>query len=166
MTDHTPVDTRTILRHWSGYKVDDQGVVYSKTTGRPLRASPHQGYLRVQLHYGGRHKWHKVHILVLETFIGPRPPGLVGRHIDGDAMNCRLGNLAWSTQKVNIEDKRIHGTMLMGETHPQARLTADEVREIRTKHASGEGPASLAQTYGIRPNYVNDIVARRNWKHI
>lgn len=39
-----------------------------------------------------------VHRLVLETFIGPCPDGQEARHLDGDATNNRLENLAWTPQ--------------------------------------------------------------------
>lgn len=33
--------------------------------------------------------------LVLESFVGPRPPGQVVRFMDGDRLNCALANLEW-----------------------------------------------------------------------
>ena len=34
--------------------------------------------------------------LVLEAFVGPRPPGHVPRFKDGDRLNCHLTNLEWA----------------------------------------------------------------------
>lgn len=34
--------------------------------------------------------------LVLEAFVGPRPPGHVLRYKDGDRLNCHLTNLEWA----------------------------------------------------------------------
>jgi hypothetical protein len=34
--------------------------------------------------------------LVLEAFVGPRPPGHVVRFKDGDRLNCQLANLEWA----------------------------------------------------------------------
>lgn len=51
------------------------------------------------------------HRLVLEAFIGPCPEGMECRHLDGDAGNNRLENLAWGTPIENGEDKVRHGTM-------------------------------------------------------
>lgn len=51
----------------------------------------------------------RVHRLVLEAFVGPCPPGLVGCHKDDDKDNNQLVNLEWNTQKVNIQQARTNG---------------------------------------------------------
>jgi hypothetical protein len=43
----------------------------------------------------GRRQTLLVSELILETFVGPRPPGHVVRFKDGDRLNCRLDNLEW-----------------------------------------------------------------------
>ena len=48
--------------------------------------------------------------LVLETFISPRPPKMVVRHLNGNAQDDRLYNLTWGTQSDNILDKIKHKT--------------------------------------------------------
>lgn len=52
----------------------------------------------------------RVHSLILEAFEGPRPEGLVTRHIDGDKTNNRLSNLKRGTSQENIADAIGHGT--------------------------------------------------------
>jgi len=44
----------------------------------------------------GRPHTRPVAELVLESFVGPRPPGHVLRFKDGDRLNCALGNLEWA----------------------------------------------------------------------
>lgn len=41
-----------------------------------------------------------IHRLVLEAFVGPAPPGLVGKAIDGNKFNTRLSNLKWGKRDV------------------------------------------------------------------
>lgn len=53
-----------------------------------------------------------------------------------------------------------------GERHPNACLTAPEVRTIRDRAASGEGSAAIARAFGITKAAVYLIVTRRNWKHV
>lgn len=43
----------------------------------------------------------KVHSLVLEAFVGPRPHQMVANHIDGDKWNNRLSNLEYTTYSEN-----------------------------------------------------------------
>lgn len=94
------------------YEVSDQGEVRSLVSGRPL--TPYRdrgGYLRV----GPRSDRQKkrsipVHRLVLEAFIGPRPAGLVVRHLNGDRNDNSLPNLTYGTPAENAQDSLRHGT--------------------------------------------------------
>ena len=105
------------------YKVSSEGGVRSEPRryagGRILkprltRYNPAKGetpYKVVRLYPGdGTFTDMLVHIAVLETFTGPRPDGLEGRHLDGDSFNNRRENLAWGTHGENMEDKLRHGT--------------------------------------------------------
>jgi hypothetical protein len=42
--------------------------------------------------------------LVMETFVGPMPPGMEVRHLDDDRKNNRLENLAYGTRGDNMQD--------------------------------------------------------------
>jgi hypothetical protein len=44
----------------------------------------------------GRPQTRLIAELVLEAFIGPRPPGHVVRFKDGNRLNCELANLEWA----------------------------------------------------------------------
>lgn len=57
---------------------------------------------------------HLVHVLVLTTFVGPRPEGMEGCHNDGNAANNRLENLRWDTASANQRDRVKHGTHHFG----------------------------------------------------
>ena len=46
----------------------------------------------------------RVHRLVLETFVGPMPPGLECRHLDDVKTNNRIDNLAYGTRDENVRD--------------------------------------------------------------
>lgn len=51
----------------------------------------------------------RVHQLVLEAFVGPRPPGHVGCHNNGNPLDNRLSNLRWDSQQENMLDVSRHG---------------------------------------------------------
>ena len=59
------------------------------------------GYQIVNVWRGGEMKARKVHQLVLEAFVGPRPEGHVTLHADDDTKNNRLGNLSYGTPAEN-----------------------------------------------------------------
>ncbi len=69
------------------------------------------GYSQVVLSLGTKatRRSRKVHHLVLEAFVCPRPSGLVGRHLNDDNTDNRLQNLQWGTQKENAEDRKRNG---------------------------------------------------------
>ena len=53
-----------------------------------------------------------------------------------------------------------------GEKNPNAKLTAEEVLDIRRRYKEGYTPIELADLFGIsRPNIWN-IISRRIWRHI
>lgn len=52
------------------------------------------------------------------------------------------------------------------ETPHGAKLTADQVRNIRNEYASGADKHTLAAEYGTSPANIMNIVKYRRWKHI
>lgn len=85
--------------------------------GKTLKPILNSGYYGVNLYINGKAKLRKIHVLVLEAFIGPRPPGLFACHNDGNALNNHLSNLRWDTPSANIADSVEH------RTHVEARKT-------------------------------------------
>lgn len=84
---------------------------------RILKHSTNGGYRQVKLCGGGSSQTRRVHQLVLEAFIGPRPPAMDGCHNDGDPSNNHVANLRWDTRSSNMFDAVKHGT------HQWARMT-------------------------------------------
>lgn len=146
------------------YEVSDQGRVRShkrwrgKPTPRLLDQTTGQcGYPFVSLDgVPGR----RVHKLVLEAFVGPRPAGAEARHLDGNPANNSLGNLVWGSSAENEADKRLHGTDNRGARHGMAKLTIDQAQAIRD--ASGTNRA-IAARFGISQTQVSVIRSGKAW---
>lgn len=87
--------------------------------GRVLAASPNltTGRRYVGLYRNAKVSYRPVHQLILETFVGPRPDGMVACHNDGDHLNNDISNLRWDTPSSNMLDMVQHGT------DPQASRT-------------------------------------------
>lgn len=64
----------------------------------------HGRYYACVLYRNGTRRTASVHILMLETFVGPRPAGRQGCHKDDDPVHNELDNLYWGTQKQNVGD--------------------------------------------------------------
>lgn len=125
-----------------------------------------KGYPRVKLSITQQSVRRRIHSLVLLAFVGPRPYGLQGCHADGNKTNNRLNNLRYDTPKGNAADSiRLHAYHI-GERSHSAKLTAEKVKRIRERYASGETQVSLAIEFGVNKTHLSAIVCRRKWKHI
>jgi hypothetical protein len=158
-----------------GYQVSNTGKVRSfRSSGRRPRliSAPHllapasTGARRQYQFVNVAGKQRYVHRLVIETFSGPRPPGLDCRHLDGNSRNNHISNLRWSTRRENLRDKLLHGTHQKGERHARAVLTETQVVEIRRRHAQGTSYRKLAEEYNVSTGHVGAICNRLTWKHI
>ncbi|MFL0172399.1 NUMOD4 motif-containing HNH endonuclease [Mycobacterium sp. SMC-13] len=125
----THEEWRPVVGYEGRYEVSDQGRVRSLdrvTVRSDGRATRYKGtmlkpstartpdYPVVALGGGASAR---VHNLVLEAFVGPRPPGMAACHGDGNHHNNTLGNLRWDTYSSNNRDLVRHNT------HWQSRKT-------------------------------------------
>lgn len=124
-----------------------------------------RGYQTVNLSRGGEKTIRYIHHLVLEAFVGPPPPCLIGCHNDGDRRNNRVENLRWDTYQSNSDDMLRHDTRLMG-SKINAKLTEEEVLEIRRLKVEGMTFSGLAAAYGVSRQNVKAIVYRETWRHL
>jgi hypothetical protein len=155
---------------WEGlYEVSDLGRVKCLPrkwvpTARLLRIVHSPGkYPQVGLCSPKRNLTRMVHQLVAEAFLGPCPQTMEVCHNDGDRANNRLENLRYDTRKANHADKRVHGTLRIGDNCPVSKLTAEQVLAIR---ASDLPPAQLAAQYAVTPSNITAIIRRKSWRHI
>jgi hypothetical protein len=125
-----PEQWRPIPGYEGSYEVSDHGRVRSldrqvphakygtmRVRGGLLQTINVHGRPGITLHDCGKRRQALVHSLMLEAFVGPRPPGHEACHGDGDKRNNRLGNLRWDTTSANVLDQVRHGV------HKEARKT-------------------------------------------
>jgi hypothetical protein len=67
------------------------------------------GHQHVNLFADGVSRSKHVHRIVMDAFVGPLPEGMETRHLDGDATNNALSNLAYGTSAENHLDMIRHG---------------------------------------------------------
>jgi hypothetical protein len=159
-----------------GYGVDTDGNVWTclphgKTL--PIRYVPwrklrpfvtSRGVKRVAIHADGKRFGRAVHTLVLEAFVGPRPPGMEACHFPvRDPSNCCLWNLRWDTHVGNCADKEYHGTSQRGERAGSARLTNEDVLEIRRLFGEGLGYKRIARRFNCSPSTIARIKRGQSW---
>lgn len=88
------------------------GRLHRRQTGYRVLKTPAAGsggYPEVNLGHNGRKRVVTVHTLVLEAFVGPRPPHADACHFDGEPTNNRLDNLRWDSHSANSLDRTRHG---------------------------------------------------------
>jgi hypothetical protein len=108
----------------------------------------------------------RLHHVIMLTFVGNRPEGLVTCHYDGNPSNNALSNLRYDTASSNMKDAVRHGTANLGERCPSAKLTAEQVLEIRCRLEMGEKVAIISQSFGISHQQISKIKNRTRWQHI
>ena len=62
--------------------------------------------------------------------------------------------------------KRKHKGYAIGERHPRAKLTTNDVLAIRRRVAEGESQNSLRLVYGVSQSVINSIVLRKTWQNV
>lgn len=124
------------------------------------------GRLRVNLCWRGKRD-HSVHRLVASAFHGPCPPGLECSHLNGDATDNRPSNLTWESHAENLSRMKEHGTTTRGERSASAKLTRDQVLEIRhRRNIFGEKLVVLAKEFGVCEQNISQIARGDTWKEV
>lgn len=126
--------------------------------------SNRHGYGR--LYFNGRSRF--VSRIVCEQLYGPAPSS--SHEAAHSCGNGHLGcvspkHLRWDTRRGNFADKTRHGTDNRGERHNLAKLTEEDVREIRRLARTTSGRA-IAKRYGLSESHVSTILSRKSWAHI
>ena len=141
------------------YLVSNVGRVQCRQTGNIRRMYALDGrYVAVAMNQ----KIRKVHHLVAEAFIGPRPEGMLCLHRDDDKLNNTPENLYWGTQKQNQQDciKNGHRPSQSGEANHNAKLDEDAVRAIRAAQGTCK---AIGKQYGVSPMTVSLIKRGKLW---
>lgn len=132
------------------------------TTGHNVR------YLGVTLVFNGVRLSAQIHRLVCEAFHGPAPSAEhQSAHENGRNHDNRSNNLSWKLPVANAADRIRHGTQTCGEATHFAKLTEQQVLEIRSRHnGRRSGYADTAADYGVDKTLIGLIIRREVWQHI
>lgn len=149
-----PEDARAVPG-WPDVYVTERGDVYGPS-GKQLKPyvadSGHKHFLI-------RHRKLRLHHALLLAFVGPRPPGHLGRHLNDDPADNSLANLAWGTYHDNAADRRRNRGY---PTAIEARspLTAEQVAAIRADPRSSR---AIAADHGVSHTTVQKIRRNERW---
>ncbi|MDO8391036.1 MAG: HNH endonuclease [Actinomycetota bacterium] len=102
-----------------------------------------------------------LHHAVLLAFVGPRPEGGIGRHLNDDPADNRVENLAWGTLSDNAQDALRNGGRATGPASTSP-LAVEDVQLIRQSPASSR---ELALYLGVSHTTVQKIRRNERWQH-
>jgi len=157
------------------YQVSSRGRIMRATNGpgthagRILRDSATgSGYRVVKLHDGnGGARSMSVHRLVAFAFLGPPPTAMhTVNHRNGDKSDNRISNLEWLTPHQNTMHAKEMGTLPMGTSHGNAKLTEEAVMEMRLRHQLGESMRGLAGEFGVSCAAARAAITGAGWAHV
>jgi len=114
----------------------------------------------------GRIGDHVVSRLLCEEIHGPPPtPDHQAAHGCGRGHEgcVAKGHPSWKAPVANNADKKAHGTFLRGARANTAKLTEEQVREIRHLKKDGLSAIEIGGRFGISQWSVFDIASRRTW---
>ncbi len=154
------------------YEASTMGRIRRLPSGRVMvNCYQTSGYQKVTLRRNPLQKTLLVHRIVAAVFISEIPAGIQVNHINGDKRDNRLENLELVTPKDNL----LHAQSILGvapvhpgigSKHHSAKLTEEDVLEIRRLYADGARPGEIAPRFGIVRTAIYPIINRRTWRHI
>lgn len=105
------------------------------------------------------------HRLSWQMAFGDIPAGLYICHTCDVRLCVNPAHLFLGTQADNMQDAARKGRLPVGESRAAAKLTEEQVHDIRAREADGDPPAVLAAAFGVSRSALQRIVARQSWKH-
>lgn len=108
------------------------------------------------------------HRLSYELHKSSPPHGLLVCHICDNPECTNPDHLFVGTSTDNVRDMQSKGRgwqpRMVGESHPCAKLSAQDVDNIRSNLRSGETGVSLARKYGVSTSTIHGIKCGRSWR--
>jgi hypothetical protein len=88
-------------------------------------------------------------------------PSIIFNVIHGKSWTHVPSLLSESAIAAEIRDHQIHG-----ETHHQAKLTENQVIEMRMLYRQGKRFCDIARQFGLTRSHARRIVLRKSWAHL
>jgi len=97
---------------------------------------------------------------------GKIPKGLFVCHSCDNPPCCNPNHLFLGTHEDNMQDRDRKNRQARGESHSRAKITSEEVREIRRLYNEGQSQKRIARIYNISPRQVSGICCGVYWKQV
>lgn len=155
------------VKGYSNYEISEFGDI-RKLNGKIISQCNSHGYKYVTLFGAGGRRGYRVHRLVAIAFLPPPASSAMDlvAHNDGSKDNNHYSNLRWDTCKGNLADRKKHGTTLDGVRNGRAKLSAEQVQEIRLRYTPGHSQnsaAALGREFGVSDVAIIKAFRGENW---
>ena len=122
-------------------------------------------YLGYTISKPGQSESHWVHTLVAAVFLGSRPSGHHIHHKNGDRQDNSADNLVYLPAEVH---QRLPKFTHRGSRNGRAKLTEEQVRDIRALPRREVRYDTLAAQYGVSPSTMRALrnTARKEWQEV
>jgi len=123
------------------------------------------GYTIVGLCRDGSPRAHKLHRLVAAAFLGVCPDGKEVNHKDGIKAHNAATNLEYITRSENMLHAFRNGlkAVLHGEAIGNAKLTEENVHEIRRRLLAKESQTSIGRRFNVSRQTIGYIATGTTW---
>lgn len=155
---------RAVVGYEGLYEVSNHGKVRNASRRELSTPADGRGYAKVNLSKNKRKLQKSVHSLVAEAFLGPRPPGYDINHKNGIKTDNRVENLEYVTRQQNLRHAIAMGITPTGSRRRDAKLSSDDVREVRDRLSRGETHKSIAARFGVCREVVGLIYRGKTYK--
>lgn len=105
------------------------------------------------------------HRVSYELHVGPIPDGQWVLHRCDNPPCVNPEHLFLGDRRANFDDMLAKGRSLRGERHLFAKLTSEQVVEIR-RRARFEPQSKLAAEFGMSRATICNIIKRKTWRHV
>ena len=170
-----PAEEWKAISDCPNYSVSNIGRVRKNIKGssreRCMRQFPNKhGYLTLDLYHDGNKRFKSVSRLVALAFLDPDPDPERNEvnHKNGIKSDNRVQNLEWCSRTENVQHSYDTGLRhgLAGEKSGNAKLTDNQVYEIRKMASQGFPSAQIAHLFNVTPQNVSHIRNGKAWKHL
>jgi len=146
------------------FEVNFEGRVRNARTKRERKQFDRRGYRRVII----ERKYLAVHRLVAAAFLETDDSRPHVNHRDGDKANNHVSNLEWVTRSENLSHAVQAGLLKphLGERNGAAKLTSEQILEIRQAASLGSKQTEIARRFGVSQVLVSKIVRKEIWSHV
>lgn len=129
--------------------------------------STHSAGYRLLWTGDGSRSYQQAHRVSWELHYGPIPAGMLVCHHCDNRICVRPDHLFLGSIQDNMDDRNMKQRQARGERLWSAKLTADDVLEIRRRYAAGGVLIrELAEEFGMSYPGIQHITSGRKWRHL